>query len=92
MEVTNRFKRLDLRDRMHDELRTEVCYIIQEAGINTLPKEKKCKKEKMVVWGGLTNSCEYKRSGRQRRKGKIYHLNAEFQRIVKPSSAVSTKK
>ena len=36
----------------------------------------------MVVWGGLTNSYEKKRSERQRRKGKIYHLNAEFQRIA----------
>ena len=35
----------------------------------------------MAVWGGLTNSCEKKRRQKQRRKGKIYHLNAEFQRI-----------
>ena len=37
----------------------------------------------MVVWGGLTNSYEKKRRERQRRKGKIYHLNAEFQRRAK---------
>ena len=37
----------------------------------------------MFVWGGLTNSCEKKRSKKQRRKGKIYHLNAEFQRIAR---------
>ena len=38
----------------------------------------------MAVWGGLTNSCEKKRSEKQRRKGKIYkHLNAEFQRIAR---------
>ena len=37
----------------------------------------------MAVWGGLTNSCEKKRSKKQRRKGKIYHLNAEFQRIAR---------
>ena len=37
----------------------------------------------MVVWGGLTNSCEKKRSEKQRRKGKIYHLIAEFQRIAR---------
>ena len=36
----------------------------------------------MVVWGGLTNSCEKKRSKKQRKKGKIKHLNAEFQRIA----------
>ena len=37
----------------------------------------------MAVWGGLTNSCEKKRSEKQRRKGKIFHLNAEFQRIAR---------
>ena len=37
----------------------------------------------MAVWGGLTNSCERKRSEKQRRKGKIYHLNAQFQRIAR---------
>ena len=37
----------------------------------------------MAVWGGLTNSCEKKRSEKQRRKGKIHHLNAEFQRIAR---------
>ena len=41
-------------------------------------------KTKMAVWGGLTNSCEKKRSEKQRRKGKIYkHLNAQFQRIAR---------
>ena len=37
----------------------------------------------MTVWGGLTNSCEKKRSEKQRRRGKIYHLNAEFQIITR---------
>ena len=40
-------------------------------GIKTIPMEKKCKKSKMTVWRGLTNSCEKKRSKKQRRKGKI---------------------
>ena len=40
-------------------------------------------KNKMAVWGGLTNSSEKKRSEKQRRKGKIFHLNAEFQRIAR---------
>ena len=40
-------------------------------------------KDRMVVLGGLTNSYEKKRSKRQRRKGKIYHLNAEFQKIAR---------
>ena len=42
----------------------------------------------MIVWGGLTNSCEKKRNKKQRRKGKIQHLNAEFQRIAKRDKKV----
>ena len=48
VEVRNRFKGLDLIDRMHDELWTEVCDIVQEAGIKTTPKKKKCKKAKWL--------------------------------------------
>ena len=68
MEVRNRFKGLDLIDRVPDELWTEVHDIVQETGIKTILMEKK---GKMAVWGGLTNSCEKKRSEKQRRKGKI---------------------
>ena len=57
MEVTNRFKGLDLIDRVPDELWTEVCDIVQETGIKTIHMEKKCKKAKWLS-GGLTNSCE----------------------------------
>ena len=70
MEGRNRFKGLDLIDGMPDELWTEVCDMVQEIGIKTIPMEKKCKKSKMAVWGGLTNSCEKKRSEKQRRKEK----------------------
>ena len=69
MEVTNRFKGLDLIDRVPDELWTEVPDIVQETGINH-PNGKEMQKSKMALWGGLTNSCE-KRSQNQRRKGKI---------------------
>ena len=69
MEVTNRFRRLDLIDRVPEELWREVHDIEQETGIKTIPMEKKCKK---VVWGGLTNSCEKKRRKKKRIKGKIY--------------------
>ena len=48
-EVTNRFKELDLMDRVPDELWMEVCDIVQETGIKTIPKKKKCKKSKMAV-------------------------------------------
>ena len=47
------------------------------------PQEKEMQKSKTAVWGSLTNSCEKKRSKKQRRKGKIYHLNAELQRIAR---------
>ena len=71
VEVRNRFKGLDLIDRVPEELWNEVRNIVQETGINTIRMEKKCKKSKMAVWGGPTNSCEKKRSKKQRRKGKI---------------------
>ena len=71
VEVRNRFQGLDLIDRVPDELWNEVRDIVQETGIKTIPKEKKCKKSKMAVWGDLTNSCEKKRGEKQRKKGKI---------------------
>ena len=70
VEVRNRFKGLDLIDGVPDELWNEVSDIVQETGIKTIPMEKKCKKNIMTVWGGLTNSCEKKRSENHRRKGK----------------------
>ena len=69
--MTNRFNGLYLIDRVPEELWTEVHDTVQEAVIKTIPKKKKCKKAKMVVGGVLTNSCEKKRSEKQRRKGKI---------------------
>ena len=56
MEATNRFKGLDLIDRVPEELWMEVHNIVQELVIKIIPKKKKCKKGKMGVWGGLTNS------------------------------------
>ena len=60
VEVTNRFKGLDLIGRVPEELWTGVCDIVQEAGIKTIPMGKKTQKSKMAVWGGLANSCEKK--------------------------------
>ena len=68
---------------MPDELWNEVRDIVQETGIKTIPMEKKCKKNKMAVWGGLIYSCEEKRGKKQRRKKRYKHLNAEFQRIAR---------
>ena len=70
MEVTNRFKGLDLIDRVPEELWTEVGNIEQEAVIKTVPKKKKCKKAKWLSEEAL--QIAEKRSERQRRKGKIY--------------------
>ena len=71
VEVRNRFKGLDLTDRVPAELWTEVHDIVQETGIKTIPMEKKGQKNKRAVWGGLTYSCEKKSSEKLRRKGKI---------------------
>ena len=71
MEVTNRFKGLDLNDIVPEELWTEVRDFVQETGIKTNPKKKKCKKAKWLSEEALPIS-EKKRGKRQRRKGKIY--------------------
>ena len=69
-EVRNRFRGLDMIDRVPEELWMEICDIVHGAMYH--PQEKEMQKGKMVVWGGLTNSCEKKRSEKQRRKGKIF--------------------
>ena len=70
MGVTNSFKGLDLRDRVPDELWMEVRDIVQETGIKTTPKKKKCKKAKWLSEEAL--QIAGKRSEKQRRRGKIY--------------------
>ena len=69
MEVGNRFKELDLIDRVPDELWTEVRDIVQQTGIKTIPMEKKCKKAKWL--SGEALQIAVKKSKKQRRKGKI---------------------
>ena len=69
MEVRNRFKGLDLIDRVPDELWNEIRDTVQETQDH--PHGKEMQKSKMAVWEGLTNSCEKKRGEKQRRKGKI---------------------
>ena len=70
VEVRNRFKGLDLIDTVPDELWNEVRDIVQDRDQDH-PHGKEMQKSKMAVWGGLTNSCEKKRSEKPRRKGKI---------------------
>ena len=77
MEVTNSFKGLDLVDRVPEELWTEVCNIVQEATIKTIPKKKKWKKAKWLSEEGLL------RKENKWKKERYTHLNAEFQRITR---------
>ena len=69
--MRNRFKGLDLIDRMPDELWLEVCDIVQETGIKTIPNKKKCEKAKWLSEEALQIAVKKKRSEKQRRKGKI---------------------
>ena len=71
VEVRNRFKGLDLIDRVPDKLWAEVPDIVQETGTKTIPKKKKCKKAKWPSGEALQRAVK-KRSEKQRRKGKIY--------------------
>ena len=73
MEVTNRFKGLDLIDRVPEELWTEVHDIVQEAGIKTILKKKKCKKAKWLSEKALQIAVK-----RREAKRKDTHFNAEF--------------
>ena len=69
--MRNRFKGLDLIDRVSDELWMEVRDIVQETGIMTTPMEKKCKKAKWLSGEALQIAVSQKRSEKQRSKGKI---------------------
>ena len=71
VKVRNRFKGLDLIDRVPDELWTKIHDIVQETGIKTIPMEKKCKKAKWLSGEALQIAVKKKRSEKQRRKGKI---------------------
>ena len=96
VEVRNRFKRLDLIDRVPDELWNEVRDIVQETGIKTIPMEKKCKKAKWLSEEALQIAVKRRETKSKGEKERYTHLNAEFQRIVrrdrKPSSGISAKK
>ena len=72
MEVRNRFKGLDLIDRVLDELWMEVHDIVQETEIKTIPKKKKCKKVKWLSEEALQIAVKRKKREKQRRKGKIF--------------------
>ena len=71
MEVRNRFKGLDLIDRVPDELWNEVRDIVQETGINVIPMEKKCKKAKWLSGEDLQIAVKRREAKSQGKKGKI---------------------
>ena len=80
---------------MPDELWSEVCDIVREAGIKTIPKKKKCKKAKWSSEEALQIAVKRREVKGKGKKERYTHLNAEFQRIArrdKPSSAINGKK
>ena len=83
VEVRNRFKGLDLIDRVTDELWTEVRDIVQETGIKTIPMEQKCKKAKWLSGDALQIAVKRREAKSKGEKERYKHLNAELQRIAR---------
>ena len=83
MEVRNRFKGLDLTDRVPDELWMEVRDIVQETGIKIISKKKKCKKAKWLSEEALQIVVKRRDMKSKGEKERYKHLNAEFQRIAR---------
>ena len=83
VEVRNRFKGLDLIDRVPDELWTEVRDIVQETGIKTILKKKKCKKAKWLPELALQIAVKRREVKSKGEKERYTHLNVEIQRIAR---------
>ena len=83
VKVRNRFKGLDLIDRVPEELWTEVHDTVQDTGIKTIPKKKKCKKAKWLSEEALQIAVKRKDAKGKGEKERCTHLNAEFQRIAR---------
>ena len=83
VEVTNRFKGLDLIDGVPEEVWKEVCDIVQETGIKTIPKKKKCEKAKWLSEEALQIAEKRREAKGKGEKERYSHLNAEFQRIAR---------
>ena len=86
--MRNRFKGLDLIDRVPDELWNEVHDIVQETGIKTIPMEKKCKKAKWLYGEALQIAVKRREVKSKGEKERYKHLNAEFQRIARRDKKV----
>ena len=83
MEVRNRFKGLDLIDRVPDELWTEIRDIVQQTGIKTIFKKKKCRKAKWLSGEALQIAVKRREVKSKGEKERYKHMNAEFQRIAR---------
>ena len=83
MEVRNRFKGLDLIDRVPDKLWMEIHDIVQETRIKTIPMEKKCKKAKWLSGEASQIAVKRREAKNKGQKERYKHLNAEFQRIAR---------
>ena len=81
--MRNRFKGLDLIDRVPEELWTEVRDTVQDAGIKTIPKKKKCKKAKWLSEETLQIAVKRREAKGKGEKGRYTHLKTEFQRIAR---------
>ena len=86
--MRNRFKGLDLRDRMLDELWNEVCDIVQETEIQTNPKKKKCKKAKWLSEEALQIAVKRREAKSKGEKESYKYLNAKLQRIARRDKKV----
>ena len=86
--MTNRFKGLDLMDRVPEELWMEVPDIVQEAGIKTTAKQKKCKKAKWLSEEAIQIVVKRREVKGKGEKERYTHLNAEFQRIARRDKKV----
>ena len=83
MGVTNRFKELGLIDRVPEELWMELCDMVQEVVIKTIPKKKKCKKAKWLSDEALQIPAKRREVKGKGEKERDTHLNAEYQRTVR---------
>ena len=83
VKVRNRFKGLDLIDRVPDELWNEVCDTVQETGIQTIPKKKKSQKPKWLSEEALQIAVKRREAKSKGEKERYKHLNAEFQIIAR---------
>ena len=83
VEVRNRFKGLDLIDRVPDELWTEICDTLQETGSKTIPKKKGCKNAKWLSEEASQVAVKIREAQSKGEKERYTHLNADFQRITR---------